>query len=469
MKQLSAWRQYRAKAFALLCIGLVLEFAITDISALLNERSDRQKQAEEDIRRMAGTEQIIEGPVFGIETTEESIAVGTSGEAATRYDSKKLKIVPFKQATIKAQVATEERYRGIYALETYVSTVDIAAEVIIPPTESSDISITPQSSPKSQRGLIFIGLSGKQFIQSLSEVSLNGKPLTLTQSPRPDIVTFEVPLTNMTAGETSHSFHATLKVRGTRGIAISPMSHSYDLTLESASQNPSFVGAILPLERTIDEKGSRASWHGDPVSTSLSCYPECESISTFFNANASPMGADFLGSLKGHSMVERAIKYRTLVIVLTFGVYLLFEFVTKVRIHPLQYLLVGAALTLYYLLLLSLTEQLGFSLAYASAAIVTIGLISGYSSAILRSRKHGGVIASLLMSIYAFLFTVLKEQEAALLFGSIGLTLFLGIFMFVTRRIDWYELIPTNTDEVKHKGAEYAPLLESADNGAFNN
>lgn len=443
MKKDTVWQQYGAKALALFGIALVLEFAIADISFLLEDRSKRRQEAEADIRRMAGTEQVIEGPVLGIETSKETGSAQTATDSSRKYPQKKVNIFPLKQINVTSKVVTEERYRGIYALETFVSTIQIIAEVVIPPTIGLQSASGYQDSSQVARGLLFFRVSGKQYIQSFSDVTLDGTALILSRSPDPDLVTFEVPLPSMTSSETSHALRATLKVRGTRGIAISPMSQSYDITIESTSPNPRFMGAVLPLERAVDVNGSRASWHGEPVSTSLSCYPECLSVSEFFSVNASPMGVDFLGSLGSHSIVERSIKYRSLVIWLTFGAFILFEIVTKIRIHPIQYLVVGAALTVYYLLLLSLAEQVGFSCAYGAAAFVTIALIAGYSSAILKRRKYGIVIGSLLVSVYGFLYTVLKEQDAALLFGSIGLTLFLAIFMFITRRIDWYELMPT--------------------------
>lgn len=424
------WKPYLGKALALLGIAFVLELAIVDISSLLSERYERQQRAEEEVRRMAGGEQLIEGPVLVV------------AEGANPDFTKSLPIVPLKRVSIDTKVATEERYRGSYSYETLLSTVTMKGEVEIPDNLLLPTQHIAESSPTTSHGFFLLRVSERHFIQSVDTVTLDGTPLTIVRSHRPDTLAFAIPLLADRAPGVSRPLEVTLRVRGTKGISFSPLSHAFAVNLQSNSPNPSFVGAFLPIERSVDSSGSAAQWRGDTISTSLSCYRECPSVDTFFANNSSPVGAVFLNDLSVHSMVERAIRYRELFVVLTFGEFLLFEIITKVRIHPVQYLLVGGALTVYYLLLLSLAEQIGFLLAYSVAAGVIICLIAGYTAAILRSRKHGAVVGGLLMSTYAFLCTVLQEQDLALLFGSVGLTLFLAVFMFVTRQIDWYALIP---------------------------
>jgi inner membrane protein len=422
--------------------------AISDISGLLSERYERQQRAEEEVRRMAGGQQLIEGPVI------------VFGEEELFDLAKPMPIVPLKQASIDATVNTEELHRGSYSYESFLGTVAIRGEVEIPQQLALPSLKTADGGEVPPTGYILLRISERHALQSVDTATLNGKPLTIARSSQSDTIAFSTPLLAELPRGVPHTFEVTLRVRGTKGISFSPLSHAFTVSLKSNSTDPSFVGTILPAERKIDTSGSMAQWRGDSFSTPLSCYPGCPSVDHYFVENSFTVGAVFLNSLSPHTMVERAIKYRDLFVLLTFGAFILFEFITLIRIHPIQYFLVGGALTVYYLLLLSLAEQVGFLLAYTAAAGVTIFLISGYAAAILRSRKHGAVVGGLLISTYAFLYTVLQEQDLALLFGSVGLTIFLAVFMFITRRIDWYALIPALPTGVAGASAEVASVRE---------
>jgi inner membrane protein len=136
----------------------------------------------------------------------------------------------------------------------------------------------------------------------------------------------------------------------------------------------------------------------------------------------------------------RSAKYGILFLALTFGAYFLLEVLSRLRIHPFQYLLVGFALLLFYVLLLSLSEHLGFDRAYVLAASATIGLIAGYSAFVLRGVRHAFEIGALLSGLYGYLYVLLRLEDYALLLGALGLLLALGAVMWITRRVDWYAL-----------------------------
>jgi inner membrane protein len=155
---------------------------------------------------------------------------------------------------------------------------------------------------------------------------------------------------------------------------------------------------------------------------------------------SSVAGVDLYETLDPYDPVVRSIKYAVLFIVMSFAAFFLFDVRSGVRIHPVSYLLVGAALALFYLLLLSLTEQIGFVPAYLIAALLTVSLVSGYSAAMLRDGKRAIPVALLLSLLYGYLYFVLQLEDYALLFGAFLLFAFLAFLMFATRKIDWFEL-----------------------------
>ena len=186
-----------------------------------------------------------------------------------------------------------------------------------------------------------------------------------------------------------------------------------------------------------------ATWHVSEVSRA---YPrqwrldrvEREAMQQAFAA--STVGVDLAIPADAYQQTERTAKYAILFIALTFGTFLLCELATESRLHPVQYLLIGAALSLYYLLLLSLTEHLGFDLSYALAAAATIVLISGYARAVLASRRLALALLSWLTIMYGYLYFILRLEDYALLAGALGLFAILAAFMWLTRRLDWYTL-----------------------------
>jgi inner membrane protein len=153
---------------------------------------------------------------------------------------------------------------------------------------------------------------------------------------------------------------------------------------------------------------------------------------------SSRFGVGFYAPVDSHRMSERALKYELFVIILTFLVFAMFEIFSRLRIHSIQYLLVGAALALFYLLLLSLSEHVGFAGAYVVASALVIALVAGYSRSVLKRGSGAAITGFSLSLLYGFFFTLLQEQDFSLLIGSLGLTAILGVVMYLTRNIDWY-------------------------------
>ena len=165
-----------------------------------------------------------------------------------------------------------------------------------------------------------------------------------------------------------------------------------------------------------------------------------EWIGDKYDINSSSFGTDLLLPVDNYKKSYRVARYAILFLVLTFITFFFVEIMKKVFIHPIQYLLVGIAIIVFYTLLLSLSEHIKFNLAYIVASILTISLVSLYTIAILKSKQIGFLIFEILLIMYSFIFTIIQLEDYALLIGSLGMFTILGIVMYYSRKIDWYKI-----------------------------
>ena len=157
-------------------------------------------------------------------------------------------------------------------------------------------------------------------------------------------------------------------------------------------------------------------------------------------AAKSAFGLSLVQPVDIYQQAERAVKYAVLFLVLTFLVFFLWEVFSAALLHPMQYAFVGFALCVFYLLLVSISEHAGFDTAYAVSSLVTTLLIAGYARAVLGGARQGASVCAALVTLYGFLYLLLRLEDYALLAGSVGLFLVLALVMFITRRMDWYDL-----------------------------
>jgi inner membrane protein len=217
--------------------------------------------------------------------------------------------------------------------------------------------------------------------------------------------------------------------------------------LNSSWPSPSFGGAFLPTSRSLDETGFTADWYVLSLGRSYPQKWRQGEIDPYILSNSS-FGVDLMIPVDSYQKVLRSVKYGILFILLPFVSLFLFEAFSRrreepdaqQRIHPLQYLLIGFANCLFYLLLLSISEHIAFGLTYLLASVATIALITFYACAVLSTWKRGIIMAPVLTAAYLFLYAVLHSEDYALLIGSLGLFLILAGIMILTRGIDWYAL-----------------------------
>ncbi len=231
-----------------------------------------------------------------------------------------------------------------------------------------------------------------------------------------------------------------IKFSGLDSLTFLALAANNKIEISSNWNDPNFNGIYLPEKREINNKGFIANWK---VATKKELIIKDEkSFLNSLHLNKSDMafGVSLFIPVDIYQQTERTIKYAILFIFLTLLTFFIIEILNTIKIHPMQYILVGCALTLFYLLLLSLSEHISFVISYIFAALATIGLITAYSSKILQNRNRTLIMCGLLTALYSFLFILLQMEQYSLLIGSFTLFLILAVIMFITRNINWYEI-----------------------------
>ena len=290
---------------------------------------------------------------------------------------------------------------------------------------------------------VYLGISDPMAISEIPRLVANGAEVEFTASSEGiDGLPSEL---RMSLGQKFDKpppggeleFDVLLNLNGSGSLSFLPLADHAAVTMSGDWNSPSFTGRQLPTHREVRDDGFDASWTSTRIGRKLpSAWIERHEQPPSIGRGA--FGARFIQPVGLYQVIERSTKYAVLIIGLTFVAYFLMEVVCNLRLHPLQYLQVGLANTLFYLLLLSLSEHLGFDAAYALSASASTALIAGYSAAILRGRSRAMMMVAVLLALYTFLYLTLKAENVALLAGSVGLWIVLALVMYLTRGIDWY-------------------------------
>jgi inner membrane protein len=229
-------------------------------------------------------------------------------------------------------------------------------------------------------------------------------------------------------------FSLSISLNGSDHLFLIPVGKETRVTMASSWGNPKFDGAFLPDDRTVSEEEFTASWKILDLNRN---YPQSWK-GVEFSMDESAFGTYLLLPVDQYRKTERSAKYAIMFIALTFMIFFFVEVLNRKPIHPVQYMLVGLSISIFYVLLLSLSEQVGFNLAYLISSAANVVLITAYSGGIFRNARLSVILGVCLMLLYTFLFTLIQLQDYALLLGSIGLFVAMGIIMYASRNVDWY-------------------------------
>ncbi|OEK07033.1 cell envelope integrity protein CreD [Roseivirga misakiensis] len=231
-------------------------------------------------------------------------------------------------------------------------------------------------------------------------------------------------------------FSVDLDIRGTKTLMFNPVGKSTNVKIESSWPHPSFTGQFLPDDYEITEKGFTANWSVFDLNRN---YPQ-QWVGKAHAISAADFGVNLYQPVDNYQQNTRSAKYAVLILFLTFISFFFIEILNKKKIHPIQYILVGLTLTIFYTLLLSLSELVGFSSAYWIAAGIIITMLTLYSLSMLKSKKLAGFMLFFFTLIYTFIFVILRMEDFSLLVGSFGLLFVLSICMYLSRKVDWYNI-----------------------------
>ena len=420
-----------------LILGLLIPLGW--ISSIVTERQMRHEQVKRELAATWGGEQLLAGPILTIPYVER------------RRDDKGKETVYRHRAfflpetvEVDGAVEPETRQRGLFRVLLYRVNLRVQGSFATP--DFGARKVAPEDVAWNE-AMLSIGVPDLRGVQSDPQIRWNDAPLAFRPGPGP-VGLYTSGMNALIpgladAGAKPHSFAYEFTLTGADALRFVPVGKDNRVRLTSSWPDPSFDGAFLPVERTVGSDGFEATWR---VSYYARSYPQSwrtddpGSSPSAEVVNASAFGVRLIESVNFYSKTDRSLKYAMLFLSLTFLTFLLFEVLAGLRVHPLPYLLVGFALCLFYVLLLSISEHVGFGAAYVIASTATIALISGYARKLLSGTARTALLASELAGLYGYLYVLLQLEDYALLLGSVGLFTVLAVVMYLTRDVDWYGL-----------------------------
>lgn len=424
------------KAAFIGCLVLILLVPLFMIQSMVSERQARRSEAEAEMFNSWGGEQTIGGPVLTVPFIER--VVDTTGK---RVETVSYAHFLPEELSIRGTMAPEKRTRGMYEATLYTSQLSLKGSFARPDfsgwrVDPADILWTD--------AYLSVELPDMRALQD--RVSLSWGSWTAEFRPGKGSAglfagEIRAPVRGILASGPGKllPFSFELGLRGGGSLSFLPLGDETTVRVVSPWKSPTFNGSFLPSERELSEQGFDAAWK---VISLARAYPQRWRAGEVEPGVvlSSGFGVSLMTPVDSYLKVTRALKYGILFLFLPFLTLFLFEVFSSRKIHPLQYLFVGVADCVFYLLLLSFSEHAGFDLSYWLAASASAALITTYMCAIVKSLKKGILILPVLTAADAFLFVVLRSEDYALLIGAIGLFLILGAVMMMTRKVDWYSV-----------------------------
>ncbi len=424
------------KVGIIIFLVLILLIPTSMVRGLIMERESTQKSAIAEVSEGWGQAQTIAGPVVTVPYDRYVKKYDKENETHEVVKVREYAHFLPRELNINGEVNPDRLTRSIYEVVVYDSKIELDGVFDNFDFDALDID---SGNVHFDQATLNIGITDLKGVQS--QIQLNwDKNQTFFNSGTlsNDVITtgINASIPIQAGDQRSHRFSTTIDLKGSQKLYFTPVGQTTNVNLKSPWTTPSFNGKYLPDDRKIDETGFRAYWNVLHLNRN---YPQAWK-GGHHHIYASSFGTDLLLPVDNYQRSYRVAKYAILFIALTFATFFFVEILRKVFIHPIQYLLVGIALVIFYTLLLSFSEHMMFNLAYVLAAVLTLALVSLYTTAILKSRQIGLLIFGILFLLYTFIFTTIQLESYALLIGSLGMFIILAVVMYFSRKIDWYGL-----------------------------
>lgn len=433
---------FQSPGSKLVILGLlivILLIPLAMVRGVVHERHQRSIGATYEVGNSWGGAQSIMGPVLVVPYQVPIVEQRSDHEIVRHMRDEVLFLLP-EMLTIDGSLEAQTRRRGIYEVSVYGASVELGGSFA---PKSVARHLPTDAIVDYDEAYLAIGITGLRGLRRNPKLSWNGSVSTLEPGA--------LDLSYLGSGvhakialdpaADSTEFSLSLELNGSQTFGFAPVARETVTRLRSDWPHPSFAGGFLPETHAISETGFEAEWRIPHVARGFPNYWLNRSVGAD-SVQASLATVAFYVPVDYYVKSERAVKYGILFIVFTFTAYFLFEVLLNLRLHAANYLLVGLALLLFYVLLMSMSEHFGFLAAYLLSSTGTIGLISLYSAAVLRSWKRSGVIATFLFVLYALLYALLRSEDYALLLGSLALFAGLAAVMYFTRELDWRSAAP---------------------------
>lgn len=456
-----------SKAVALAGVVLGLLWSLWSVQSIVQERQARQNEAERSVASsLAGTQTLL-GPVLSRACTETWVSGHTAAPESRPIMDSKTRIARLQADQIKvdAKALMTPRYRGMFKVNGYAMTSAITAQwpdvaALMLPSEHPDGKVSCEA-PR-----LALALSDARGIR-VAELRVNAQAAPIQPGSGMDTYPrgFQSTLDGglwPTSGPLVVKLD--LELAGTQTLSIAPVANTTLVSLDADWPHPSFGGRFLPSERHVTGHGFDATWKVTSLASTaqqewLKDSPLCPVLANGEQQNyavrpgATPgeaptqsgcvesFGVDFMDPVNAYVLSDRATKYGLLFIVLTFVGVGLVEVLKQLRVHPVQYLLVGAALSVFFFLLVSLSEHMAFAHAYAAASLACTCLLTFYGSFVLQGWRAGAMFGAGIAGLFGTLYALLQMEQTALVLGSVLLFIVIAVVMVSTRKLDWYDLM----------------------------
>jgi len=417
-----------SKLAILAVVTVLLCIVLAQIGGLVHERQARQQEAAQNVEQALAGPQTLLGPLL-VRSCKEIWKNG-QGDAESRGFT--LTAAPTK-LDLTGGLTPETRYRGLFKINTYAGKLNLAAQwdniaALTPRGER------PGSLVECDETTVMFSVTDARGLRN-AELKHDGQPLAV--KPGTTHAAYRSGLHASLPGlrlDQGLSLTLALDLVGTQRFAVVPAAGSTTMALQSSWQHPSFGGRFLPVERQVVPSGFSGRWQVTELASNAAAQV------ALGEKDLDTLDVELIDPVNPYVMSDRAIKYGLMFIALTFVTVGLTELLTGRRVHPIQYLLVGMALSLFFLLLLSLSEHMAFLNAYLIAAAAAAAVLTQYAAAMFGGWLRGTAFGAGIALLYAALFELLRQEQTALVIGSVLLFAVLATVMTLTRKLDWYRL-----------------------------
>lgn len=443
-EKLNSWIKHSI-AIRLITIGILILFLLVPISmveSIISERELRKEEAIAEVSSKWGQQQTIKGLVLTIPYKSfTKIYEGDKPDKFRLVESINYAHFLPEVLNIKGEIKPDVRYRGIYEVTVYNATINLNGSFIAPSFDDWKID---KANVMWSDAFVSVGLSDLRSIQKEIYVQWNDDRYSFNPGVECNEVihngiSAKLPMGRLDSIGTTYNFSLDLNFNGSSSLSFIPLGKTTEVKIASQWAHPSYAGAFLPDSRKVNDSGFEASWNVLHLNRS---YPQ-KFKGEVNGIDESSFGVQLFIPVDEYQKSTRSAKYASMFITLTFLVFFFVQILNRVRIHPIQYLIVGLALCVFYTLLIALSEHISFAISYLIASVSIIGMITLYAQSIFHQKTLTWLIAFILIALYLFIYSIIQMEDYALLMGSVGLFIVLSTVMYLSRKIDWYNLKTT--------------------------